>query len=106
MSHLSTEHAAEKLNCTPRYFARFFKRVTNTTFLSYLNTYRINKAQWSLINENKGITEISEDVGFGSVKTFNRLFKATTGMSPSEYRKSIFENNETISDIENPADNR
>ncbi|HIW73286.1 MAG TPA: AraC family transcriptional regulator [Firmicutes bacterium] len=106
MHHLSLEDVAEALNFAPSYFARFFKRFTNTTFLSYLNTYRINKAQWSLINENKGITEISEDVGFGSVKTFNRLFKATTGMSPSEYRKSIFENNETISDIENPADNR
>ena len=66
--------------------------------MSYLN----NKAQWALINENKSITEISDEVGFGSVKTFNRLFKSTTGMSPSEYRKSIFENNEAESDIESP----
>ncbi len=99
---LSLEEVALALNFAPSYFARFFKRFTNTTFLSYLNTYRINKAQWALINENKSITEISDEVGFGSVKTFNRLFKSTTGMSPSEYRKSIFENNEAESDIESP----
>lgn len=97
---LSLDEVALALNFAPSYFARFFKRFTNTTFLSYLNTYRINKAQWALINENKSITEISDEVGFGSVKTFNRLFKSTTGMSPSEYRKSIFENNGAESDIE------
>ena len=91
---IKLEDAAEALNFAPSYFARFFKRYTNITFLSYLNTFRINRAQWALINENKSITEIAEEAGFGSVKTFNRIFKSTTGMSPSEYRKSIFENYE------------
>lgn len=89
---LSLEEVALALNFAPSYFARFFKRFTNTTFLSYLNTYRINKAQWLLVNEDKSISEISEEVGFGSVKTFNRLFKATTNMSPSAYKRSLYEN--------------
>mgnify|MGYP000017602732 FL=1 len=92
MSHITVEDAAAALNFAPSYFARFFKRFTNTTFLSYLNTYRINKAQWLLVNEDKSISEISEEVGFGSVKTFNRLFKATTNMSPSAYKRSLYEN--------------
>ncbi len=91
---IKLEDAAEALNFAPSYFARFFKRYTNITFLSYLNAFRINRAQWALINENKSITEIAEESGFGSVKTFNRIFKNTTNMSPSEYRKSIFENYE------------
>lgn len=97
---LSLEEVALALNFAPSYFARFSSVLRTPPFWSYLNTYRINKAQWALINENKSITEISDEVGFGSVKTFNRLFKSTTGMSPSEYRKSIFENNEAGSDIE------
>lgn len=92
--HVTLEDTAAALNFAPGYFARFFKRFTNTTFLAYLNTYRINKAQWLLVNEDKSISEISDEVGFGSVKTFNRLFKSTTSMSPSEYKKSLYENNE------------
>lgn len=92
MHKIALEDAAESLSFAPSYFARFFKRFTNTTFLAYLNAYRINKAQWLLANENKSISEISDEVGFGSVKTLNRLFKATTNMSPSEYKRSISEN--------------
>ena len=33
------------------------------------------------------VTEISEAVGFNTLRTFNRAFIKQMGMSPSEYRK-------------------
>ena len=35
--------------------------------------------------------ENGEAAGFASIKTFNRVFKESTGLSPTQYQKSIFE---------------
>ena len=34
-------------------------------------------------------TQIASKLGFGSVQYFSRRFKALTGMSPSEYDRSV-----------------
>ncbi|MGX7418025.1 AraC family transcriptional regulator [Carnobacterium gallinarum] len=68
------------------YFAKFFKKNTGNTFITFLNEYRIDKAKWLLLNEDIMITELVERVGFGSNKTFYRLFKKTMGISPLAFR--------------------
>ena len=35
----------------------------------------------------KSLTEISHETGFSSLTHFNRIFKAETNLTPSEYRK-------------------
>ena len=47
--------------------------------------------QQLLAQRNKNMTEIAEAAGFASIKTFNRVFKESTGLSPTQYQKSIFE---------------
>lgn len=91
---ISLKDAADEVGFTTSYFARFFKRFTNMTFLNYLNAFRVGKAQEKLANSNKNITQIAESVGFPNVKTFNRIFKENVHISPTKYRKSIFEKNE------------
>lgn len=86
--------AAGALGFTPSYFARFFKKYTNTTFMDYLTSYRISRVQAMLANDNKSITQIAEEAGFQSIKTFNRVFRDFVGLSPSQYKKSIFEEKE------------
>lgn len=71
------------------YFTRFFKENTGVTFVSYLNNFRITKAEWHLIEEKDTITEVAYKSGFNSVKTFNRVFKNLKGCAPMEYRKGI-----------------
>lgn len=91
MNDISLKDAAAEINFAISYFARFFKRNTGTTFISFLNQYRINRAQWFLLNEDCSITDIAFRVGFQSVKTFNRIFKSITGESPRQYKRSINE---------------
>ncbi|MBB6714850.1 AraC family transcriptional regulator [Clostridium gasigenes] len=71
------------------HFARFFKENTGMTFIDYLNNFRISMAEWTLINEDCSITEVSFKTGFNSIKTFNRVFKQLKGCSPMEYRKIV-----------------
>ena len=90
-SHIDLQDAADELGFTTSYFARFFKRFTGITFMEYLTAYRIGRVQRLLAERRMNVTQIAEATGFSSVKTFNRVFKAHTGMSPREYQKSIFE---------------
>lgn len=51
-----------------------------------LNTYRVAEAKVLLAQTKVDITVISQEAGFNSIATFNRLFKEIEGVSPSVYR--------------------
>ena len=59
-------------------------------FSAFLNGYRIAAAQQELADPEKARTPvltIALDLGYGSLGPFNRAFKATTGRTPTEYRR-------------------
>ena len=68
------------------YLSRYFKRSTGIAYVSYLNVYRLNKACYLLDNTDHSILQCALDVGYNSLRTFNRNFKAQFGVSPAEYR--------------------
>ncbi|MFN1906742.1 helix-turn-helix domain-containing protein [Clostridioides difficile] len=57
--------------------------------MTFLNEYRLEKAKWILLNNNISIVDLVEEVGFGSTKTFYRVFKEKIGVSPLEFKKDI-----------------
>ncbi len=87
---ITLEEIASVANFSEYYFTRFFREATGMTFGKYLNNYRVEKAVQFLKNEDDSITEIVFKSGFGSIKTFNRVFKQIKGCSPSDYRKDNF----------------
>jgi AraC-type DNA-binding domain-containing proteins len=85
---ISLSAAAEVANYSVNHFTKIWLKYMGVSFHEYLNHYRINQAMSWLRETSKSVTEISSQSGFGSYKTFGRLFKAETGMSALEYRKS------------------
>jgi AraC-like DNA-binding protein len=83
---LSLEQAAKAAALSKYYFTRFFKEQTGQTFHSYLSLVRINRAEEYLTESDLPVAEIAYLCGFASLKTFYRLFKVLTGLSPSAYR--------------------
>jgi AraC-like DNA-binding protein len=83
---LGLEDAAETASLSKFYFTRFFREQTGQTFHAYLSRIRVNRAEEYLTGSDMTVTDIAYQCGFGSVKTFNRVFKAYTGASPSLYR--------------------
>jgi len=83
---LTIEQAAENLFISPSYLMYLFKQDTGETFYNYIIDYRIQIA-CSLLSEGKKIYEVSEMVGYKSVKFFSTIFKKRTGLTPSEYAK-------------------
>ena len=70
------------------YFAHYFKEITGLTFYEYLTGYRMQMAVAALQNSETGISEIALNCGFSNVRSFNLVFKAAFGTTPSKYRKN------------------
>lgn len=61
----------------------------NTSFYQLINDCRVREVCERLSSPqylNQGIMAVAYQCGFNSKTTFNRLFKAATGCSPSQYR--------------------
>ena len=81
-------HIAKLFHYNEQYLGRFFKRETGKSFSDYINLRRLKKAQYLLGNSDNSILDIANKVGFNNVTYFNRIFKRTYGITPSEYRKT------------------
>jgi AraC-like DNA-binding protein len=54
---------------------------------AYINLCRLRHAEVLLRNGNMSVAQVATESGFAEVRTFNRLFKAHHGISPTDYRK-------------------
>ncbi|WP_341728255.1 PocR ligand-binding domain-containing protein [Brooklawnia sp.] len=79
--------ASEMLHWSPGHFSKLFKSVTGCTFVSYIATRRISRAQLMLAFTQTPVRKIAADLGFNQVNYFSRVFRTYTGMTPSEYRR-------------------
>ncbi len=85
--NLSLTLLQERLHLNKYYISHLFNDKLKIRFNDYINALRINEACRFLANTESSITEISEQVGFNTLRTFNRAFMKHVGSSPSDYRK-------------------
>jgi AraC-like DNA-binding protein len=85
---LTIQVLADQFYLSPYYLCHEFKRYTGTSVVAYLNAVRLIKAQQMLGATGKSITEISGEVGFSSLTHFGRIFRQSTGMTPSAFRRA------------------
>lgn len=65
-----------------------FKQETGNNIVNYLNRLRIFHAAHLLLFDNASVTNVYQQVGFNGYNHFVATFKAVTGTTPSEFRKS------------------
>ena len=83
---LRLPQVARAANSSTFHFCKHFRRVTGMHFSRFLCEVRLEKARNLLLNPDIHISDIAYTVGFQSLTHFNRVFKETTGMNPTEYR--------------------
>ncbi|EXX89492.1 transcriptional regulator [Paenibacillus darwinianus] len=86
--NLSLELVAEAVGVHSVTLSRIFKQQTGMNFVRYLVRNRLRLAQKLLLNSEKNINDIAEEVGYVDYRYFRTLFKKEFGMTPSEYRRS------------------
>ena len=86
LEEMSLEDAALFAGFSKYYFSRMFKRFSGISFLDYLTRKRLNAATELLVHTDQPIQEIARSSGFGSIATFNRIFREHKSCTPSQYR--------------------
>jgi AraC-like DNA-binding protein len=74
---------------SPYHFHRLFREVFGETPNQYLQRKRLERARELLGSTDRGVTEVSMDVGFESSTSFSTLFRKAFGYSPREYRSLL-----------------
>ena len=82
---------ADYVNLSPEYLLRLFKKKEGVTILSYTNELKFVKAKSLLVDNDKPIKDIAEELGFISTGSFSRFFKSKTGISPQTWREKRLE---------------
>lgn len=89
---LSVADLAERLGAPEhRLRALINQGLGHRNFVAFLNVYRLAAAKQALrdpAQARKQILAIAMATGFGSLAPFNRAFKASEGITPTEYRRA------------------
>lgn len=92
---LTIHDISKEININSSYISNVLNQNLKCNFVTFINTYRINKAKDILLSKeysNYTIEAISELVGFNSKSSFNNAFKQISGITPSEFKKKNKEN--------------
>ena len=84
---LSLSLLESELHISRYYISHLFSDKLQIGFNDYINSLRVSFACNYLKHSDRSVTEISDLVGFGTLRTFNRAFQKQIGRSPSEYRR-------------------
>ena len=88
---LTLGQAASATGTSPNYLSALFSKQLRINFHSLLNAMRLNHALDMLRHSNLPVTEICYDCGFSSLRTFNRVFIDSFGMTPRQIRSMAHE---------------
>jgi two-component system, response regulator YesN len=83
---LSLSELARQVGMSKHRLSHRFHEVLGVTFRDYLLKVRLERAKVLLAAGHRSITEVAQDVGFGDLPRFDKMFKRYTGFTPSAYR--------------------
>ena len=86
---ITLKDVSENLHLSRYHISHILNSKVNLGFTEYINMLRINRACELLEETNMKTSEISEEVGFGSIRSFNRAFLELNEITPLKYRKKI-----------------
>lgn len=89
--HLDQEidlfHLAKIACLSPFHWHRIYRAVYGETITSTVKRLRMSHAAADLANTLLPVQEIANRVGYNNLQSFTRLFKATYGLPPAQYRQ-------------------
>jgi two-component system response regulator YesN len=90
-SDLYIDEVADAVGIGPQHLSRLFKDELDSSFTRYLNERRIDHARFLLLTSPLNVAEIADRVGFRDANYFGKVFRRTTGVTPTQYRTHLRE---------------
>jgi AraC-like DNA-binding protein len=85
---IDLEQAARQADISLFHFLRLFAGVLGATPHQYLVRSRLRHAARLLVDQDRSITDVAYDVGFGDLSNFVRTFQRAAGVSPLKFRRA------------------
>ncbi|MEA4822305.1 MAG: helix-turn-helix domain-containing protein [Erysipelotrichales bacterium] len=70
------------------YISHIFKKVSGMSVKEFMVDVKMDRAKILLMDKDRKIYEISEQLGYNDVEYFRKKFKDVTGISPTDFRNS------------------
>ena len=86
---ISLSSVAQSTHLSRCYISHLFGDKLSISFTDYINILRIKAACELLMETDKKISDVSEDVGYGTIRSFNRAFLKIMGQTPQNYRSGL-----------------
>ena len=88
-THREVAYYADQLCISPLYLTKIIQEVNGRSARDMIADYTIIGIKALLRNADITIKDVVRHSGFSSQSSFSRFFRKHTGMSPSEYRRTI-----------------
>lgn len=85
----SVQFISQQLNLSTDYLSSMLKSLTGQTTQQHIHTKLIEIAKVKLSTTNLSVSEIAYELGFEHSQSFNKLFKAKTNQTPTEFRAAF-----------------
>ncbi len=83
---LDLNRLADEACLSPYHFHRIYVAFTGETLALTVRRLRMHYAAANLLVRDVGISILAKETGYGSLQAFNRVFKESYGLTPSQYR--------------------
>lgn len=87
---LTLQKIASYVYLHPTYLSNMFKKQTGMNLMAYINSRRIEQAKELLHDPTVKVSWVVERVGFSNRKYFEKVFKDTVGMTPTQYKQDVY----------------
>jgi AraC-like DNA-binding protein len=90
-SELRLDTLADKLEMSRHHLSQVLNEGLGMNFFEYIKSLRVAEAKDLLCSTSRrqlNIIEVAYEVGFNNKVSFNKAFKAATGLTPSEFRQA------------------
>ncbi|HEX3075714.1 MAG TPA: AraC family transcriptional regulator [Lachnospiraceae bacterium] len=84
---ITLEDMAAMIGFSPQYLAKYFRKITESSFVQYLNKIRLEHALQDMLNRNYSVTNAAFENGFTNVKSYISTCRKVYGVTPTQYKR-------------------
>jgi AraC-like DNA-binding protein len=83
---ITRDSIAHRFSISPNHLSRLFRQQGHMTLADYITWVRVDRAKFMLKKYNYKLGDVASRCGFKDVNYFCRVFKKSTGRTPTNYR--------------------
>ena len=90
---------SDKLNLDYKYLSSLFSSVESITFEQYIINQKIERVKELIVYDELTLSEIAFQLHYSSVAYLSNQFKKVTGMTPTQFKKSVDRNRKSLDEV-------